>query len=74
MTKFIRTTKLEICYEEYGPTNGKPLILLHGWPDSPRTWDALAPGLCDAGFHCFAPFLRGFGQTRFLDASDVKSD
>lgn len=58
-TKFARTAKLEIAYEEYGQTSGHPLILLHGWPDSPRTWDSIVPALCEAGYHCFAPFLRG---------------
>lgn len=72
-TKFARTAKLEIAYEEYGQTSGHPLILLHGWPDSPRTWDSIVPALCEAGYHCFAPFLRGFGPTRFLSSSEMRS-
>lgn len=73
MTKIAHTAKLEIGYEEYGQTDGSPLILLHGWPDSPRTWDSIVPTLCEAGYHCFVPFLRGFGPTRFVNNSEIKS-
>nr|WP_273429913.1 alpha/beta hydrolase [Marinobacter sp.] len=62
-----------MSYEEFGPTGGHPLILLHGWPDSPRTWDKIRQGLCEDGFHCFAPYLRGFGQTCFLSSNEIRS-
>lgn len=71
--KFVQTSKLVISYEEHGPLGGHPLILLHGWPDSPRTWDAVLPDLCNAGFHCYVPTLRGFGQTRFLSDAIPRS-
>lgn len=67
------TARLEIAYEEYGQANGSPLVLLHGWPDSPRTWDSIIPALIDAGYRCFVPFLRGFGPTRFSNSSTMKS-
>ncbi len=73
MIQIAHTAKLEIGYEEYGQTDGQPLILLHGWPDSPSTWDNILPELCKAGFHCFVPFLRGFGHTRFLKSSEIRS-
>ncbi len=65
--KTLTTPLLEIGYMEQGPADGKPLILLHAWPDDPHTWNAVAQSLADAGWRTFAPYLRGFGPTRFLD-------
>src|SRR5579859_2863814 len=65
--KTVRTSDLEIAYEESGPSGGSPVLLVHGWPDDARTWDAVAERLNDAGFRTFAPYLRGFAPTRFLD-------
>ena len=61
-----RTDELEIAYEESGPSHGFPVIFLHGFPDDPRTWDRVIDPLVKAGFRAIAPFLRGYGATRFL--------
>ncbi len=63
----IKTSQLRLAYEESGPKNGKPMLLLHGWPDSPRTWDAVLPLFHSAGYRTIAPFLRGYGPSRFRD-------
>lgn len=42
---------------------GRPLLLLHGFPDSSSLWDAMAPGLVAAGYRVIAPDLRGFGES-----------
>jgi pimeloyl-ACP methyl ester carboxylesterase len=62
----VRTEVLEIAYEQGGPEDGSPVLLLHGWPDAPRGFDALLPQFHDAGFRTFVPFLRGFGATQFI--------
>ncbi len=42
---------------------GKRLaLLLHGFPDTPRTWNRLMPRLAAAGYTCIAPYLRGYTQ------------
>ncbi len=64
-----RTRLLDITYEQYGLPDGPPIILLHGFPDSVRAWDAVAPSLAREGYRVIVPYLRGFGPTRFLDAS-----
>jgi len=66
--KTIRTETLEIAYEESGEPNGKPVILLHGFPDDPRAWDGVVSSLAEEGFRTIVPYLRGFGPTRFLHA------
>ena len=69
----VRTNVLDIVYEEAGPADGEPVILVHGWPDSIRTWDAVVPALVSAGYRCLIPYLRGCGPTRFLDKSIRRS-
>lgn len=61
----LKTSSLSISYEEDGPQKGRPLLLLHGWPDSPRTWDKVLPMLHEAGYRTIAPYLRGYGLSRF---------
>jgi len=61
-----RTELLEIAFEEGGPENGPPVLLLHGWPDAPRGWNAIAARLRAQGLRTIAPYLRGSGPTRFL--------
>ena len=71
--KTIQTPLLEIGYLEQGPSDGKPVILLHGWPYDAHTWDAVAASLAEQGWHTYAPYLRGFGPTRFLHSETRRS-
>ena len=43
--KFVHTSLLEIAYEDDGPRNGSPVMLLHGWPDTPRDWKGVAQAI-----------------------------
>jgi len=43
-----------------GPADGEPVVLLHGFPQSARCWDAVTPVLTDAGLRTFAPDQRGY--------------
>jgi pimeloyl-ACP methyl ester carboxylesterase len=70
---FVRTTCLEVAFEERGDPDGAVVLLLHGWPDDVRTWDAVAERLAGAGYRTIAPYLRGFGPTRFLDPATIRS-
>ena len=63
---FINTSLLRVGYEEYNPTSSKAVILVHGWPDSTRSWAGVAPVLADAGWRVLVPSLRGFSPTTFL--------
>ena len=71
--KTLQTPLLEISYLEDGPADGKPIILLHGWPYDAHTWDAVTGPLAAQGWHTYAPYLRGFGPTRFLDDGTRRS-
>lgn len=72
-TQFVDTPLLRIGFEASGPERGFPVVLAHGWPDDPRTWDPVLPALHDAGFRTYALWLRGYGPTRFLSAATLRS-
>ena len=71
--KTVRTPTLEIAYEESGPAEGPPVVLLHGFPDDVRAYDGVAPPLAAAGWRVLVPYLRGYGPTRFLDPRTPRS-
>ncbi|MGH8981504.1 MAG: alpha/beta fold hydrolase [Acidimicrobiales bacterium] len=48
-----------IAYDVHG--EGRPVVLLHGFPDSGRLWRHQVPALVDAGFRVIVPDLRGYG-------------
>jgi pimeloyl-ACP methyl ester carboxylesterase len=57
---------LNVGYAEAGPANGRPVILLHGWPYDIYSFVDVAPLLASAGYRVIVPYLRGFGTTHFL--------
>lgn len=70
---FADTPTLRIAYETGGPADRPAVLLLHGWPDDPRTYDKVAPALHEAGWHTVVPFLRGFGATTFRPGQIMRS-
>jgi pimeloyl-ACP methyl ester carboxylesterase len=71
--KTIRTATVEIAYEESGRPEGRPVILLHGFPDDVHAYDGVAPRLAAAGWRVLVPYLRGYGPTRFLSGETPRS-
>jgi pimeloyl-ACP methyl ester carboxylesterase len=72
-SKWVRTDVLEVAYEEHGPEEGSPVILLHGFPYDARCFDEVAPALAGDGCRVLVPYLRGYGPTRFLSAATPRS-
>ena len=52
---------VRIEYEVTG--QGRPVVLLHGFPDSGRLWRHQVPALAEAGFQVIVPDLRGYGRS-----------
>jgi pimeloyl-ACP methyl ester carboxylesterase len=52
---------VEIHYEDHG--TGKPVVLIHGWPLSSRSWEAQVPALVGADHRVITYDRRGFGQS-----------
>ena len=71
--KSTRTSKLDIEYLEWNPSGARTMVLVHGWPDSARTWLATASAFAVAGFRVLAPSVRGYAGTRFFDQATPRS-
>ena len=64
---------LTVAYEAHGPADGRPVVLLHGFPYDVRAYDGVAPVLVAAGCRVVVPYLRGYGPTRFRSESTPRS-
>ena len=54
---------VRIHVEVTGPDDGRPVLLLHGFPDSGRLWDRQASALAGAGHRVIVPDQRGYGRS-----------
>ena len=52
---------IELHYDDYGA--GKPVVLIHGWPLSGRSWENQVPALVEAGKRVIYYDRRGFGSS-----------
>ena len=50
---------VELHFEDVG--TGRPVVLIHGWPLSGRSWEAQVPALVEAGYRVITYDRRGFG-------------
>jgi non-heme chloroperoxidase len=52
---------IDLHYTDHGA--GRPVVLIHGWPLSGRSWEHQVPALIDAGYRVITYDRRGFGQS-----------
>ena len=52
---------IDLHYTDHG--DGQPVVLIHGWPLSGRSWEAQVPALVEAGYRVITYDRRGFGQS-----------
>ena len=52
---------VELYYTDQG--TGAPVVLIHGWPLSGRSWEAQVPALVSAGHRVITYDRRGFGES-----------
>jgi non-heme chloroperoxidase len=52
---------IELHFTDQG--EGQPVVLVHGWPLSGRSWEAQLPALIGAGYRVITYDRRGFGQS-----------
>jgi len=55
------STGVELYYEDFG--GGPPVVLIHGWPLSGRSWEAQIAPLVAAGNRVITYDRRGFGKS-----------
>ena len=53
--------KIDLYYEDHG--SGKPVVLIHGWPLSGRSWEKQTSALLEAGYRVITYDRRGFGAS-----------
>ncbi|MBR9915187.1 MAG: alpha/beta hydrolase [Algicola sp.] len=67
---------VDIFYEDYG--EGQPVILIHGWPLSRKSWEHQVWKIVESGYRCISYDRRGFGISSFpwnnYDYSSLASD
>ena len=77
MTEFRRvglSTGVTLNVAVAGPEDAPPVILLHGFPESHRTWRGVAP-LIEDSFRLIMPDQRGFaGSDRPFDVDEYETD
>ena len=52
---------VSLYFEDYG--QGKPVVLIHGWPLSHRMWEYQVRTLVEAGYRVISYDRRGFGDS-----------
>jgi pimeloyl-ACP methyl ester carboxylesterase len=59
----VEAAGISMSYLERPAEKGKLVVLLHGFPDTPHTWDAISAELHARGYRTVAPYLRGYPPT-----------
>jgi len=73
MLKRVEAGVQSVAYEESGAANGTPVLLLHGFPYDVHAYDEVTPLLVSGRCRVIAPYLRGYGPTRFLSGETPRS-
>lgn len=55
-----------LAYYEFG-AGDRVLLLLHGFPDTPRTFESLVEAASQAGYRCLVPYMPGYGDSALPD-------
>lgn len=69
----VRAGVLDVACHVAGPAGGPPVFLMHGFPYDVHAYAEVVPRLVARGCRTVVPYLRGFGPTRFVDASVPRS-
>ncbi len=54
---------IHLCVHEAGPEHGRPVWLLHGFPECWHSWRFQVPALTAAGYRVLVPEMRGYGRS-----------
>ncbi len=64
----VEANGITFSYIEEG--TGPLILLLHGYPESARSWHVVQNRLAAAGYRVVAPFTRGYSPTGFAEDGD----
>jgi pimeloyl-ACP methyl ester carboxylesterase len=69
----IKAGVLDVGYVEAGPADGRPVILMHGFPYDIHSYVDVVPLLAAEGYRVIAPYFRGYGTTTFLSSATPRN-
>lgn len=69
----IKAGQLDVAYLDWGPESGDPVFLMHGFPYDALACAEAAEILATKGLRVITPWLRGYGETRFLSPDTPRS-
>lgn len=72
--KNIATETHDVAYLRWGDPNHPKVIMVHGFPDTARTWDVVGPKIADEGFDVIAFNTRGYAPTAVPKDGKYDSD
>ncbi|WP_328333980.1 MULTISPECIES: alpha/beta fold hydrolase [unclassified Streptomyces] len=61
-------------YDDLGPSNGIPVVLIHGHPFDRTLWTPQAQALSAAGYRVITPDLRGYGESSVTPGKVLLAD
>ncbi|WGL64486.1 alpha/beta hydrolase [Pseudomonas sp. CW003PS] len=61
--RLLAVNGIELSLYSAGPKHGKPVWLLHGFPECWYAWNPQIEALAAAGYRVFAPEMRGYGAS-----------
>ena len=71
--KQIEAGDLDVGYVDIGPSGGRAVLLLHGWPYDIHAFADVAPILAERRYRVIVPHLRGYGTTRFRSPGAMRN-
>jgi pimeloyl-ACP methyl ester carboxylesterase len=70
--RYLEADGVRFAYLEEG--RGPLVLLVHGFPDTARTWDAVRPALAQAGYRAVGPNTRGYWPTAIPSDGEYGAD
>ncbi len=67
-SEFQNATLDEQTWRYHDSGQGRPVVLIHGFPDTPHSWAEIARALNEAGYRTILPYLRGYHPDTLVPA------
>lgn len=72
-SEFRNVTLGEQTWRYYDSGLGKPVVLFHGFPDTPHSFAGIAQALQDEGYRTIVPYLRGYHPDTLVEGRPYDS-